>query len=66
MKHLGAGNVVQNVLYNIAGSEFRELVTIALHWKKLVGAILAERARVEGFQNKTLYVGVTIAFGCRS
>lgn len=58
MKHLGSGNVIQNVLYNIAGSEFRDLVTIALQWKKLIGTLLAERAKVESFQNKTLYVSV--------
>jgi predicted nucleic acid-binding Zn ribbon protein len=59
MELISAGGIVKKVLYDIAGAEYKDLVTIILCWKHIVGKLLAERAKIQGFQNKTLYVAVS-------
>jgi predicted nucleic acid-binding Zn ribbon protein len=53
-----SGSVIKKILYNIAGSQFKDLVTIALNWQLIVGSLLAERAIIQGYKNNTLYVAV--------
>lgn len=52
------GNSVVQLVYKIAGKDKRDLITIALSWKKLMGSILAERAFIYKLENKTLFVNV--------
>ncbi|MCK4653286.1 MAG: DUF721 domain-containing protein [Candidatus Cloacimonetes bacterium] len=53
------GKVLQNLVYQIAGPEYKDFVTIAFGWKKLVGNILAERASIHKLEKKVLFVSVT-------
>lgn len=59
MELISTGGIIKKVLYDIAGTEYKDLVTIILSWKHIVGKLLAERAKIQGFQNKTLYVAVS-------
>ncbi len=59
MDFISAGNVLQKLVLDIAGSEFRNLVKIAFGWKKIVGKILAERTSIQKLEKKVLFVSVT-------
>ncbi|NQV17042.1 MAG: DUF721 domain-containing protein [Armatimonadetes bacterium] len=59
MDFISAGNVLQKLVLDIAGPEFRNLVKIAFGWKKIVGKILAERTSIQKLEKKVLFVSVT-------
>lgn len=53
------GKVLQSLVYQVAGPEYRDFVTIAFGWKKLVGNILAERASIYKLEKNVLFISVT-------
>ncbi|MCD4819083.1 MAG: DUF721 domain-containing protein [Candidatus Cloacimonetes bacterium] len=59
MAFFETGNIIKNVVYNIAGSDFKDLVTLVFGWKKIVGKLLSERAKIIKFENKILFIAVT-------
>jgi len=58
MAFSNAGSSFQDIALRLAGTEYRELVVLALGWKDLLGELLAERARIRKLENKTLFVSV--------
>jgi hypothetical protein len=52
------GSSIRELVYNIAGDKFKDFVTIAFGWKKIVGSILAQRSFVEKLDNKVLFISV--------
>jgi predicted nucleic acid-binding Zn ribbon protein len=58
MAFSNAGSSFQDVVLKLAGSEYRELVVLALGWKDLLGELLAERAKIRKLENKILFVSV--------
>ena len=59
MDFIPVGNILHKLVYNIAGTEFRNLVQIAFGWKKIVGKILAERTSIQKLEKNVLFVSVT-------
>ena len=59
MAFFEAGNIIKNVVYNIAGSDYKDLVTLVFGWKRLVGKLLSERAKIIKHENKVLFIAVT-------
>jgi Dna[CI] antecedent DciA-like protein len=53
-----AGSALKNLAFTLAGTEYRELVTLALGWKELLGEILAERASIRKLDKNILFVTV--------
>jgi predicted nucleic acid-binding Zn ribbon protein len=49
---------ISSVLFQIGGDRYHDLIIIALSWKTVVGAFMAEHSSVLKYQNNTLYVGV--------
>ena len=52
------GSSLRSLVYNIAGDKFKDFVTVAFGWKKIVGNILAQRSNIEKLENKVLFVSV--------
>ena len=49
----------QKLVYRIAGDEFRDFVTLAFGWKKIVGKLLAQKTEIHKLDKKVLFVSVT-------
>ena len=47
---------LKKILLKIAGEKHRDLVTIALAWKPLVGDILAEKSKITRYDRGVLYI----------
>ncbi len=58
MSIVRAESAVEKLLYRIAGEENRDFLTLCIHWKKVVGDLIAERSFVDRFENGTLHIGV--------
>ncbi len=54
-----AGNIFRKLVYSIAGSEYRDLVTLSFNWDRVLGRLLAEKATIIKLENRVLYVGVS-------
>ena len=52
------GNKLKSIVYQIAGKENSDIVTIALGWKKIVGSLLAERASIRKLEKRNLFIAV--------
>ncbi len=53
------GKSWQKLVYNIAGDEYRDFVTLAFGWKKIVGKILDQKAELHKLEKNVLFVSVT-------
>lgn len=49
----------QKLIYRIAGDEYRDFVTLAFGWKKIVGRLLAQKAELHKLEKKVLFVAVS-------
>ena len=47
---------IKSILLTIAGDNYRELVIIALAWKKTMGDLLSERYKIVKFENNVLFI----------
>jgi len=59
MKSFTTGNAVKDLVYNIAGEENKDLITVAFGWKSIVGKLLADRTEIVKLENKTLFIAVS-------
>jgi len=59
MRFFKTGNVVKDLVFNIAGEENHDLIAVAFGWKKIVGNLLAERASIVKLENGVLFIAVT-------
>ncbi len=53
-----AGNAWQKLVFNIAGAEYHDFVTLAFGWQKVVGKLLAERTELIKLEHDVLFVSV--------
>jgi len=53
------GNSWQKLVYNIAGEDYRDFVTLAFGWKKIVGKMLSDKAKLHRLENDVLFIAVT-------
>ena len=59
MDFIPVGNALHKLVFELAGTEFRDLVRIAFGWKKIVGKILSQRTAIQKLEKKILFVSVT-------
>ena len=52
-------DILHNLVYRLAGSEYKELVTISFGWKQIVGKIIAQRSSVYKLEKNVLFITVT-------
>lgn len=52
-------SAIQKLVYNIAGEENRDFISLAFGWKSIVGKLLSEKAFIHKIENNVLFVAVT-------
>jgi Dna[CI] antecedent DciA-like protein len=53
------GRSWQKLIYDIAGDDNRDFVTLAFGWKKIVGKILDQKAELHKIEKNVLFVSVS-------
>ena len=53
------GNSWQKLVYSIAGEDYRDFVTLAFGWNKIVGKMLSEKAKLHKLEKDVLFIAVT-------
>ena len=59
MKFNKAGNAIRNLVFSIAGSQYKDLVAVSFCWKNILGNLLNERTTIKKIEHSTLFVSVT-------
>ena len=59
MKFNNAGNAIRDLVFRIAGSQYKDIVAISFCWKSILGNLLSERTILKKIENETLFVAVT-------
>lgn len=54
-----SGGSWRKLVYEIAGDEYHDFVTLAFGWKKIVGNILAQKAEIHKLEKQVLFVSVS-------
>ena len=59
MSFIQAGNLFSDLLVNLAGAQYRDLLKIAFSWRDVVGKLLEERTRLIKLEHNVLFVAVS-------
>jgi predicted nucleic acid-binding Zn ribbon protein len=58
MSFTRAGNVIQKIVDNIAGSKYKDLFVVSRAWPEVVGELIANRTFLQKIDKGTLYIMV--------
>ena len=59
MNFTKTNSAIYQLVFDIAGPEKKDFISIAFGWKHVVGKLLAERAFIHKIENNILFVAVT-------
>ncbi|MBN1327743.1 MAG: DUF721 domain-containing protein [Candidatus Cloacimonetes bacterium] len=59
MTFVRAGNLLSDLLINLAGEQYQDLLRIAFSWRDVVGNLLEERTKLVKLEHNVLFVAVS-------